>query len=133
MEPQTKRFRKREAILSYLQHTDAHPSAETVYAGLKSTMPDISLGTVYRNLSLFKDQGMIQSLGSVKGVERFDGNINPHVHFICTCCGAVKDLHEMHIPRELNSQAAVLSHAKIQACQLSFTGICQECAEKEII
>ena len=133
MEPQTKRFRKREAILSYLQHTDAHPSAETVYAGLKSTMPDISLGTVYRNLSLFKEQGMVQSLGSVKGVERFDGNVNPHVHFICTCCGAVKDLHEMHIPRELNSQAAVLSHAKIQACQLSFTGVCQECAEKEII
>lgn len=129
MEPRTKRFRKRDAILSYLQHTDAHPSAETVYAGLKSTMPDISLGTVYRNLSLFKEQGMVQSLGSVKGVERFDGNINPHVHFICTCCGAVKDLHEMHIPQELNSRAAVLSHAKIQACQLSFTGICQECAE----
>ena len=133
MESRSKHFRKRDAILAYLRETDEHPSAEAVYAGLKTVMPDVSLGTVYRNLALFKEQGLIQSLGSVRGVERFDGNINPHVHFICTCCGAVKDLHEMHIPRELNSQAAVLSHAKIQACQLSFTGVCQECAEKEII
>ena len=128
MEPRTKHFRKRDAILSYLQSTDAHPSAETVYAGLKSTMPDISLGTVYRNLALFKEQGMIQSLGSVNGVERFDGNVAPHVHFVCTGCGLVKDLHEMHVPQDLNDEAAILAHAKIHACQLSFTGICEDCA-----
>ena len=54
--------------------------------------PDISLGTVYRNLALFKQQGLIQSVATVNGPERFDANIEPHVHFICTDCDAVIDL-----------------------------------------
>ena len=70
MEPRSKHFRKRDAILNYLRHTTEHPSAETVYAALKAEIPDLSLGTVYRNLSLFKEQGLIISLGSVNGVER---------------------------------------------------------------
>ena len=52
MEPRSKHFRKRDAILNYLRHTNEHPSAETVYAALKAEIPDLSLGTVYRNLSL---------------------------------------------------------------------------------
>ena len=73
MDPRSKHFRKRDAILAYLRQTDQHPSAETVYANLKTQIPDLSLGTVYRNLSLFKQQGLIVSLGSVDGVERYDG------------------------------------------------------------
>ena len=67
----TKHFRKRDAILTYLQGTLSHPSAEMVYAELKQQIPDLSLGTVYRNLNLFKDQGLAISIGTVKGVERF--------------------------------------------------------------
>ena len=128
MEVRSKHFRKRDAILSYLRQTDAHPSAESVYAGLKLEMPDISLGTVYRNLSLFKEQGLIQSLGSVKGVERFDGNVEPHVHFICTGCGAIRDLHQMQIPQDLSVEASILANAKIRQCQLTFMGECEDCA-----
>ena len=129
METRSKHFRKRDAILTYLRQSDAHPSAETVYSGLKETIPDISLGTVYRNLALFKQQGLIQSLGSVNGVERFDGNVKPHVHFICTVCGCVRDLHEMQVPRDLSTQASILAGARITQCQLSFTGECGGCAE----
>ena len=128
MEPRSKHFRKRDAILTYLRQTDAHPSAETVYAGLKQEMPDISLGTVYRNLSLFKEQGLIQSLGSVQGVERFDGNVAPHVHFVCNSCGCIRDLHSMQIPQDLTTQAATLARATIHQCQLTFTGECDDCA-----
>lgn len=128
MEPRSKHFRKRDAILAFLKNTDVHPSAEAVYAGLKETMPDISLGTVYRNLALFKEQGLIQSLGSVNGVERFDANTEPHVHFVCTGCGQIRDLHEMQVPRQLSDQAASLSHATIRQCQLTFTGECEGCA-----
>ena len=87
MEP-TKQFRKRNAILACLRGTTAHPSAETLYQMLQQENPDISLATVYRNLALFKSQGLIISVGNVNGVERFDGNTVPHVHFICTDCGA---------------------------------------------
>ena len=128
MESRSKHFRKRDAILEYLRQTDIHPSAEAVHAGLKATVPDISLGTVYRNLALFKQQGLIQSLGSVQGIERFDGNVEPHVHFICSGCGKIQDLHEMQVPQDLSDEAARLSGARIRMCQLAFSGACKDCA-----
>ena len=127
MAPSSKPFRKRDAILAYLRSTDQHPSAETVYAALKTQIPDLSLGTVYRNLSLFKQQGLIVSLGSVGGVERFDGNVDPHVHFVCTGCGTVSDLHGMQIPQELNTAAARESGALVDQCHLTFHGRCRAC------
>ena len=127
MERTSKHFRKRDAILHCVRSTDAHPSADWVFEHVKEQIPDISLATVYRNLSLFKDQGLIASLGTVKGVERFDGNTNPHVHFICTGCGAVVDLPEISVPEELNSAVARSSGGQVDNCQLSFTGLCGEC------
>ena len=127
MEPSAKHFRKRDAILAYLRCTDQHPSAETVYAALKTEIPDLSLGTVYRNISLFKQQGLIVSLGSVKGVERYDGNIEPHVHFVCTGCGTVTDLHALHVPEELNAAASKEANAAVDHCHLTFHGRCRSC------
>ena len=127
MEQTTKQFRKRNAILSCLRGTDVHPSADWVYARLKPEYPDISLGTVYRNLALFKQQGLIVSLGTVNGVERFDGNIEPHVHFICTRCDGVTDLPQIQVPQTLCSQAADQMGGQVDTCHLSFTGICSRC------
>ena len=122
-----KQFRKRNAILSYLQGTKAHPGAETVYADLKAEYPDISLGTVYRNLALFKQQGLVASLGTVNGVERFDGNPEPHVHFICRSCHKVDDLPGMIIPQSLTSDVDRHTGGRTETCSLSFTGTCREC------
>lgn len=127
MERTTKSFKKRNAILSCLQQTTVHPSAEWVYNQLKSQYPDISLGTVYRNLNLFKHQGLIASIGTVQGVERFDGNTAPHVHFICGQCGSVIDLAEIDVPQELNDAAAQSTGGRVCSCQLTFTGICKNC------
>ena len=126
----TKRFRKRDAILNYLKGTTAHPSAEMVYADLKQQIPDLSLGTVYRNLNLFKDQGMAISVGTVKGVERFDGNPAPHVHFFCMDCGAVIDLPTMDVPQQLITTAAQQIGGAVDQCQMTFTGMCRECLHK---
>lgn len=130
MEAQTKQFRKRNAILSCLRQTHCHPSAEELHQMLQKEHPDISLATVYRNLALFKSQGLIASLGTVAGVERFDGNVNPHVHFVCHCCAAVEDLPQLPPPQELCCQAAEASGGKVEACQLTFSGICRGCLEK---
>jgi len=127
MERTGKHFRKRDAILNCVRCTTTHPSAEWVFEHVRQEVPDISLATVYRNLSLFKEQGLIVSLGTVKGVERFDGNTEPHVHFICTQCGGVLDLPEISVPEELNSAVARSSGGRVDNCQLSFTGICGEC------
>ena len=127
METTAKRFRKRDAILDCIRSTTTHPSADWVYENVTRTMPDISLATVYRNLALFKDQGLIISLGTVKGVERFDGNTTPHVHFICTGCGRIVDLHGISVPAELNAAAARDAGGLVEACQLTFTGLCENC------
>ena len=123
----SKNFRKRNAILGYLQQVTNHPSAETIYSDLKAEIPDLSMGTVYRNLTVFKQQGLAVSVATVKGVERFDGNIDPHVHFICSECGAVIDLHQLHTPDSLNASAAACVGGKVDSCQLCFTGICRDC------
>ena len=130
MEQTVKRFRKRDAILTCLRQTVVHPSADWVFAQLKPEIPDLSLGTVYRNLALFKEQGLIMSLGTVNGVERFDGNTKPHVHFVCTGCSDVSDLPVVKIPAELNRQVVTATGGRIETCQLTFTGECKNCLEK---
>ena len=131
MEPSAKNFRKRNAILTCVQETTVHPSADWVFNQLKAQYQDISLGTVYRNLALFKEQGKIVSIGNVAGVERFDGNIKPHVHFVCSCCASVQDLHQLQIPEELSDLAARCTGGIVEGCQLTFTGLCDACSKTQ--
>lgn len=131
MDTTTKQFRKRNAILEYLRQTDEHPSAEMVYNHLKPVYPDLSLGTVYRNLAMFKKQGQIISVGSVNGVERFDGNTMPHVHFVCTGCETVADLPQIAVPEALNQQVTAQTGGHIDMCQLTFVGQCSRCTEQK--
>ena len=131
MEPAAKHFRKRNAILNCLRSTTVHPSADWVYTQLKPEIPDLSLGTVYRNLNYFREQGTIISLGTVGGVERFDGNTTPHVHFICTGCHAVIDLPEIAVPQELSESAAMSTGGQVNSCSLTFTGLCGQCSKNK--
>ena len=124
MEAATKQFRKRNAILDCLRGTDTHPSAEMVHEMLRPEHPDISLATVYRNLSLFKNQGLITSVATVRGIERFDANTQPHVHFICNGCDAVMDLHQIEVPLALGEKC---TGCRIDSCQLTFHGLCGNC------
>ena len=129
MEQTEKHFRKRSAILSCLRATKSHPSAEWIFRQLKPEIPDLSLATVYRNLTLFRQQGLIASIGTVNGVERFDGNTKPHVHFVCSQCGRVDDLPAVQVPDSLKDQACRDTGAEISACQLTFHGVCGCCRE----
>lgn len=130
MEARSKHFRKRDAVLAYLRSTDCHPTAEMVHAELKQQIPDLSLGTVYRNLALFKQQGLVQSLGTVNGVERYDGNVEPHVHFVCTCCDRVLDLHGLEIPEQLCNCAGKETGGTVEQCMLTFFGRCAQCVSQ---
>ena len=128
----TKQFRKRNAILSYLQSTKSHPSADMVYAALKPEIPDLSLGTVYRNLAMFRQQGSVASLGTVNGVERFDGNTQPHVHFICTGCSAVVDMPQLQVPVQMIHAVQDRIGGMVEDCQLSFSGLCRNCTAQQV-
>lgn len=84
--------RQREAILNELKNRCDHPTAKEVYEGVRKTMPNISLGTVYRNLSALVESGEIRSVSVGDGFERFDGDKSFHLHQHCRRCGAIIDV-----------------------------------------
>lgn len=92
MQPTIKRSRQRDAILAYLRTRTDHPTAEAVYTALRESMPNISLGTVYRNLALLADYGTILRISCDGKVDHFDANTAPHPHFLCEICGRVDDI-----------------------------------------
>ena len=115
-----KHSRKRDAILACLRSTTCHPTAEWVYQQLKP---------VYRNLSMFKDEGLVISVGTVGGLERFDGNTSPHTHFICTRCSAVLDLIDINLEDGFLQSVHDTAGGKITDYRLSFYGLCPECMQ----
>lgn len=83
--------RQREAILEVLRSTDTHPTANWIYNKVRERIPNISLGTVYRNLSALAENGDILSINVGDGFEHFDGDISPHAHLHCRCCNSITD------------------------------------------
>ena len=83
--------RQREEIIRVLRSTDTHPTAAWVYSKVKEAIPNISLGTVYRNLAALSVSGEILSLSVRDGFEHFDGNAAPHAHLHCRSCGKIFD------------------------------------------
>lgn len=132
MERVRKHSKKRDAILDCIRRTKCHPSAEWVYQQLKPEIPDLSLGTVYRNIAMFREEGTIQSIGVVGGLERYDYNTEPHTHFICTSCNQVLDLDEIELPQETLEAAEKLLGGSIATYQLQFTGRCGDCARSDL-
>ena len=123
---------QRERIYQTVLESRAHPTAEMVYQQLKPEMPRLSLGTVYRNLLFFQQNGTIQSVGVVNGQERFAAVTAPHSHFVCTSCGAVIDLHRIPMDPALTAVVRELYGFEVQRHELTFYGRCQKCMQKRI-
>lgn len=123
-----KHSRKRDAILAKLRSTDTHPSAEWVYTNLKPEFPDLSLATVYRNISEFLREGLIISVGVVNGQERYDGNVLPHPHFFCDGCGSVIDVGDSLPDGDLDKLVSEKYGVKIARHEICFHGTCTKCS-----
>jgi Fur family peroxide stress response transcriptional regulator len=125
-----KHSRKRDAILGLMRSTDTHPGAQWVYDQLKPLIPDLSLGTVYRNIGLFREEGSVVSLGVVDGEERFDAVTEPHPHLVCGCCGRVLDLPNLDLPDMLGEKFEIppeYSNFVIDLRKTVFYGLCKTC------
>ncbi len=121
--------RQREAIKEFLMTRKDHPTADVVYMSVKEEFPNISLGTVYRNLTLLSDIGEIMKLNLGDGADHFDGNPNPHYHFVCTDCHHVIDL-EMEDIDSINEAAGTNFLGRIDGHIVHFYGLCEECIKK---
>lgn len=108
--------------------TEEHPDADWVYRRVKKRIPTISLDTVYRNLKLLGEHGVISVVGMSHENVRFDGRIQPHHHFVCTKCGMIRDFVSGQV-----DGLAMPEEAKVLGTPLSLhlevKGICSRCQE----
>ena len=123
--------RKREAILQKIRRSHIHPTAEWVYQELKNEYPDLSLGTVYRNLTRFKEDGTIRSLGVINGQEHFDGELNAHDHFLCMECGQILDLARPAFLEESIEHLEKTGNLVVRSYDLLLRGTCPACCKKQ--
>lgn len=118
--------RQREAIKNYLLSTKLHPTAEVVYKNIKEQFPNISLGTVYRNLNFLADHNQALRLNCGDGVVHFDGFTQQHNHFFCRQCKTLSDM-EMDPIEHIDKIAGAGFNGIIEGHTVIFYGICHEC------
>ncbi len=117
--------RQREAILDYLCHTTSHPTADEVYRRIRELYPNISLGTVYRNLALLVEHGQALKIQS-EDCDHFDGNTSLHYHFVCDSCHHVYDV-AMEPDSLLTQNAGHFIPGHVRGYSVVFYGTCDSC------
>ncbi len=123
--------KKRESIIECMKNTKTHPSADWVYGQLKSEYPDLSLGTVYRNINELQKEGIVCSVATVNNKERFDARTDPHTHVICSRCGKIVDVDGIDVPETILADAQSKTDFAISYSRLQLVGICADCLKKE--
>ena len=116
--------RQRELIYEAVRGSKEHPTAEMVYQWLKPDNPNLSLGTVYRNLNLLSQEGLLRRMPF--SVERYDAHTTPHCHLVCEGCGRVYDL-ELEYDQAADEAAAAELGAEILRHETIFYGQCAHC------
>lgn len=118
---------QRAAIYREVARTDNHPDIETVFKCVRRTMPSISLDTVYRAMALFAELGLVATVRPLGRHVRFDANISPHHHFICTRCGATVDFKHREFDT-LRVPASAAAIGRVDSRHVELRGFCARCA-----
>ena len=129
MEKKLRHSHQRDMIYNYMLATKEHPSAEMIYEDLKKIEPNLSLGTVYRNLKLLEELGMVRKVTNVNNVERYDAMTYDHIHFVCDECGSVFDLPNFDnevIKEKFSNEVG----GEINWVNIILGGKCKHCRDK---
>jgi len=121
-----RKSRQKKVILRVLKGTTSHPTADWIYGQVKKEIPNISLGTVYRNLKMLRQEGEILELGLAGTLSRFDGKAQNHYHFRCEQCGRIFDVNEQ-MNEDINERVARKMGFKVSRHRLEFYGLCKDC------
>ena len=125
-----KSSRQRNLIIRIIRSTHCHPTADWIFDQARKEMPNISLGTVYRNLNILNHEGKIKELCFGKAVNRYDGDLRDHYHVRCISCGRVEDVPHVS-PRVSSEKIEKLTGYSIHFLRLEFSGICPECDHRQ--
>ncbi|MDD2956070.1 MAG: transcriptional repressor [Oscillospiraceae bacterium] len=121
--------KQREQVLqAVMEKCGQHPTADDIYTSLRQINPNISLGTVYRNLSQLAENGQILKIAVANSSDRFDGCTHEHYHMICDRCGGVFDIQSEYL-LGLREHVMEQTGFRVANCQLILRGICQKCGE----
>jgi Fur family peroxide stress response transcriptional regulator len=120
---------QRYAILQYLLNTMSHPTADEIYRALEANFPNMSVATVYNNLRLFKEAGLVRELTYGDASSRFDANMEDHYHVICRRCGKITDFHHPTLT-EVEVKASEKTGYVIESHRMEIYGICPDCQKQ---
>ncbi len=120
--------KQRDIILEELKKVDTHPTANEVYIMVQKKLPNISLGTVYRNLEVLSTRKEILKLEKFTGPTRFDGNIIQHYHCQCEICGSVSDIFPEKKDKLNYAIKDFIDHNNINFYCIEFYGECKKCS-----
>jgi Fur family peroxide stress response transcriptional regulator len=121
---------QRHAILAYLINTMGHPTADEIYQALSDQFPNMSVATVYNNLRMFKEAGLVQELTYGDASSRFDANVEEHYHIICRQCGKIVDFHYPSL-LEVEEAASRATGFKVDSHRMEIYGYCTTCLETQ--
>ncbi|MBE6901878.1 MAG: transcriptional repressor [Ruminococcaceae bacterium] len=122
--------KQREMIYNQVMNFPVHPTADQVYTALKADNPNLSLGTVYRNLNQLSELGMLLKIRIADGSDRFDGRTDAHYHMVCDKCTQVFDV-ELSELDSLNDIVAEKYGHQLTIVTLNLNGICCDCRKNE--
>ena len=115
--------KQRETVYDVVASTKSHPDADWVYGKVREIIPNVSLGTVYRNLRTLVDSGQLITLETSLGTVHYDADLSEHDHFVCEECGRISDLF---IPG-CEKERLEADGYEVKAVKRIFYGICKEC------
>jgi Fur family transcriptional regulator, ferric uptake regulator len=117
---------QRVEILTFLKDNYNHPTVEQIYDSVRQKLTRISKATVYQNLKFLTDKGLIQEV-NIKGVSRFEPNLEAHHHLICTKCGKIVDFQSNELTIYSLKTAKKIKEIKVQSSNTNFYGLCKKC------
>ena len=119
--------RQREEVIKFIKSSYSHPTAEDVYVAVKAKDPAVSRSTVYRNLGLLVESGMLKQLSMKVGPDRYDYMRKPHNHAMCIKCGKVFDFEYSFEYEKLEKVIKEQTGIEISKDGIAFEGICDSC------
>ncbi len=131
----SKHSKQRDAIMEFLHGNGSHPNAHEIYSAIREEIPNVSLGTIYRNLNQLAEAGEIRKIRCTDGPDRFDFRTDDHGHFICSCCGRFYD-----VPRDLimirgdegtGSPEDSMLPGRADSLEFEITGVCRDCLREK--
>ncbi|WP_184250891.1 peroxide-responsive transcriptional repressor PerR [Gracilibacillus halotolerans] len=121
---------QRHAVLEFLIEAEIHPTADDIYKALEGKFPNMSVATVYNNLRVFRELGLVRELTYGDSSSRFDWNTTKHYHIICESCGKIVDFHYPSLD-EVESLAEQVTGFDVSHHRMEVYGVCQECKHEK--